>query len=370
MRLVILVHSLSSGGAERVTSALANYWARQGWSITIVTIAGQEQDFYSLDAGVQRVAMGLDHPSASVWHALLHNFRRVRDLRALIRREQPDVVLGMMSTASILVALAARKTGVPVIGSERVHPPALPLGRVWERMRRFAYPRLQAVVAQTEQSAQWIRDHAGARNVQVIPNPVIYPLESQEPRVTPPRAERSLLAVGRLAPQKGYERLLAAFSELAPDFPEWQLHIVGDGVCRNELEERVLSFGLTDRIRLPGAVGNVADWYRSADLFVMTSRFEGFPNTLAEALSYGLPAVSVDCDTGPRDIIRHEVDGILVPRDDHRALVDALACLMADEGLRKQYGQRATEAAQRFAPERVADMWENLFRQVAANGSK
>ncbi|WP_404363724.1 glycosyltransferase family 4 protein [Marinobacter sp.] len=370
MKLFILVHSLSSGGAERVTSSLANYWAKQGWSITIVTIAALEKDFYSLDSGVRRVALGLDQPSTSVWHALRHNFQRVRHLRSLIRREQPDVVLGMMSTASILVSLAAQKTGVPAIGSERIHPPALPLGRVWERLRRFAYPHLQAVVAQTEQSAQWLRDHAGARNVRVIPNPVTYPLESHEPRLAPPRAQRSLLAVGRLAPQKGYERLLAAFSELAPDFPEWQLYIVGEGADRQALEKNILDLGLTGRIRLPGAVGNVADWYRAADLFVMTSRFEGFPNTLAEALSYGLPAVSVDCDTGPRDIIRHGVDGLLVPQNDQGALVDALASLMADEDLRKEYGQRATEAAQRFAPQRIADMWENLFRQVAADGPK
>lgn len=183
-------------------------------------------------------------------------------------------------------------------------------------------------------------------------------------------AQRSLLAVGRLAPQKGYDRLIAAFSALASDFPEWQLHIVGEGPCRKELEESVSILGLTSRICLPGAVGNLADWYQSADVFVMTSRFEGFPNTLAEALSYGLPAVSVDCDTGPRDIIRHGIDGLLVPQGDHALLVGAMTTLMTHDDLRVRYGQRAMEAPRRFSPQRISGIWENLFRQVMNDGSR
>jgi glycosyltransferase involved in cell wall biosynthesis len=96
----------------------------------------------------------------------------------------------------------------------------------------------------------------------------------------------------------------------------------------------------------------------------MSSRFEGFPNTLAEAMAHGLPAVSFDCDTGPRDIIRHEVDGLLVPPGDLDALTEALARLMADDALRQQYAARAVEVRQRFSMERVAGMWETLFEEL------
>ncbi len=370
MRLLILVHSLSSGGAERVTSSLANYWARKGWSITILTVAGLETDFYSLDAGVRRAALGLDQPSASIWHALRHNFRRVRKLRAFITREQPDVVLAMMSTASILVSLAARKTGIPAIGSERTYPPAMPLGFIWSRLRRFSYQYLSAVVVQTEQGEAWIREHTKAGFTAVIPNPITFPIEPHEPRIMPRNPGRTLLAVGRLGEEKRFDWLIEAFAALAGRFTDWNLIILGEGVCRPKLEKQVESLGLAKRVSLPGAVGNIGEWYEAADLYALCSRFEGFPNTLAEALSYGLPAVSVDCDTGPRDIIRHGVDGLLVPQNDQGALVDALASLMTDEYLRKEFSQRATEAAQRFAPERIAETWENLFRQVITNGSK
>ena len=94
---------------------------------------------------------------------------------------------------------------------------------------------------------------------------------------------------------------------------------------------------------------------------LMTSRFEGFGNTLAEALAYGLPAVSVDCETGPSDILRHKIDGLLVPQGNETALVEALRCLMANESLRRQFGSRAIEARQRFAVDRIAAQWECLF---------
>ena len=204
----------------------------------------------------------------------------------------------------------------------------------------------------------------------MIPNPITFPLEAHKPRIMPSNPGRILLAVGRLGEEKRFDWLIEAFAELAGRFTDWSLVIVGEGICRAKLEKQAEVLGLARRVSLPGAVGNIGEWYESADLYVMTSRFEGFPNTLAEALSYGLPAVSVDCDTGPRDIIRHGVDGLLVPPNDQWALVDALASLMANEDLRDRYGQRAKEAVQRFALERVAEMWENLFRQVMVNGSR
>jgi glycosyltransferase involved in cell wall biosynthesis len=121
---------------------------------------------------------------------------------------------------------------------------------------------------------------------------------------------------------------------------------------------------LEKRVFLPGLVGNIGEWYEQADLYVMSSRFEGFPNTLLEALSYGLPAVSFDCDTGPRDIIRHEVDGLLVSPGNVAALENALDRLMGDVALRQHFAKRAVEARERFSIERVAGMWETFFEEV------
>lgn len=128
-----------------------------------------------------------------------------------------------------------------------------------------------------------------------------------------------LLAVGRLVEGKGFGPLIETFSRLAQDFPDWMLVILGEGPDREALEHQVQSVGLVGRIRLPGQAGNASRWYKAADLYVMSSRSEGFPNTLIEAMTHGLPTASFDCDTGPRNIIHHGMDGLLVPACDMRA---------------------------------------------------
>ena len=370
MKILIFIHSLSAGGAERVTANLANYWAEKGWAITIVTMTGKERDFYELHPAIHRIALHADAESASILEAIWHNLRRVHALRTVLKWEKPDVALGMMTTANCLLALAASGTGIPAIGSERIHPPELPLGRAWSWLRERTYPRLAAITALTRESAAWLQIHTGVSKVPVIPNSVTYPMVCKDPHVIPEQilttayGSNILLAVGRLSLQKGFERLLAAFAELRPQFPDWCLVIVGEGNCRSALEQQISELGLEKRVFLPGLVGNIGDWYKVADLYVMTSRFEGFPNTLAEALAHGLPAVSVDCETGPRDILRHKIDGLLVPQDDHASLVEALTKMMGDENLRRCYAACAVEARERFSLEKIAGQWEHLFREV------
>lgn len=372
MKLLFFIHSLSCGGAERVTVTLANYWAVKGWEVTIVTVTGEDRDFYPLHPAVRRIALGLDGASRGSLEGITNNWRRMRALRGVLVKEQPAIAIAFMPTANVLLSLAAVGLGIPTIGSERIHPPRMPLGELWERARRYAYGRLTALVAQTTLSAEWLAENTSAKREQiaVIPNPVTLPLLVNEPRLTLADCKRDmgcarvLLAVGRLDQQKGFDRLIDAFAQLAGQEPEWGLVILGEGGQRAALEEQCRASGLESRVRLPGAVGNVGECYQAADLYVMTSRFEGFPNTLLEALAHGLPAVAVDCETGPREILRHEEDGLLVPQDDSAALLGALKRLMADDGLRVHFSERAVEARQRFAVERVAEMWEELFSNV------
>lgn len=368
MKLLFFLHSLSSGGAERVTATLANYWAKKGWQVTIVTVTGNESDFYSLDKTIQRIALGLDQASANTLSGLLNNAKRVNELRRVLRQIEPSVAISMMSTANCLLALAGSGLPLRKIGSERTYPPALPLGRVWERMRRWCYPRLDVLVAQTEDAADWLRKNAPARAVEVIFNPISFPLEKHEPIVQPYITKQAggigrytLLAVGRLGKEKGFDTLLDVFASLASRHPNWQLVILGEGKLRGALEEKITTLQLTESVYLPGAVGNVGDWYDAADAYVLTSLYEGFPNTLLEALAHGLPAVAVDCDTGPRDIIRHNTNGFLIPLKDPVGLYEALDLLMCNEKLRKKFGECAIEVRQQFSVQSVADMWESLF---------
>lgn len=368
MNLLFFIYSLHSGGAERVTANLANHWAGQGWGVTVVTLTSTNADFYQLHPAVRRIGLNVAGHSVNFLTSIASNLRRVAALRRVLEDIQPDVALAMMSTANILLALASMGLqGLVCVGSERIHPPRIPLGRAWEVLRSKLYARLDAVVALSSESAQWLRNNTRARRIPVIPNVATWPLPVQEPVISPPGTgdrQHTLLAVGRLEPQKDYPSLIQAFQQIAEACPDWQLVILGEGSQRKALEAQVVAAGLQGRVSLKGRAGNVGQWYAAADLYVMSSRFEGFPNTLAEAMAHSLPAVSFDCDTGPRDIIRHEVDGLLVPAGDVPALAAALRRLMEDKTLRFQLGERACDARERFSMTRVADAWETLFQEL------
>ena len=366
MRLLIYIHSLENGGAERVVANLANHWASLGWAVTVVTVAPQTRDFYVLDAGVGRRCLDLAGQGGGLLAGVVRTARRARALRGVLREVQPAVALSAMHTANVVLALAARGLpGVRTVGSEHNFPPKAPMGVVWETLRRHAYGHLHAVVALTHECAHWLERHSHARRVPVIPNPVVWPLSQHAPLVNPAMScapgRQILLGVGRLSEEKNFTTLIAIFARLVPMHPNWDLVILGEGAQRAALSAQVQAGGLGQRVFLPGSVGNVGDWYARASLYAMSSHFEGFPNTLVEAMAYGLPAVSFDCDTGPRDIIRHGIDGILVAPGDVEGMASALDILMRDSHVRARFARRAIDARERFSMKKISRMWETVF---------
>lgn len=362
--LAIVVHSLGAGGAERVVADLSRWWAKQARTVTVITQTGTEADVYSLHPSVHRIALHTAKNTTGKVSALISNLHRVRRLRQALRRIRPSVVLGIMPTSSMLAILASQGMRWRVIASEHTHPPAQPLPAFWSRLRRWCYPRAASVVALTDGTAEWLERHVPGSRVTVIPNAVHWPIADTAAGSPPPsrRGRYRLLAVGRLHPIKGLDRLIAAFAQLAHQQPDWDLVILGEGAQRAALEAQIQQAGLHNRISMPGRVDNVAAWYAAADLYVLSSRAEGLSNTLLEAMASGLPVVAVDCDTGPRSIITHGVDGLLVtPADDVQALATSLSDLMSDAGRRQRLGRQAREVRTRYAPASIMARWDELL---------
>jgi glycosyltransferase involved in cell wall biosynthesis len=360
---------MAPGGAERVAATLANFWCDTGWTVAVVTTSGREWDFYRLREGIQRWTLDADVTRLGN-SGIVPNLRRIARLRRVLVEFGPDVSLSMMDTSNVLLALAGISCRTAAIGSERVHPPMVPLTGAWAALRKWSYRYLDAVAALTSDSASWLSRNTGAQKVAVIPNPVSLPLPVLHPIVSPrsvgSEERRRLFAIGRLTEQKGFDLLLAAFARVAGQFPNWELVIGGEGPLRPMLEESIGDLRLRGRAFLAGQIGNVGEWYQSAHAFVLSSRFEGFPNVLAEAMAHGLPAVSFDCETGPRDIISDGQNGLLVRAGDAEALAAALARLMDDDQLRSRLGARALEVRDRLSMERISSLWEQLFREVQA----
>lgn len=367
MRIALVISSLKRGGAERVMSLLANFWADHGNEVTLLTLDHGEPSAYPVHPKVKHYSLALSAESHNSLQGMLRNFKRVFVLRRAIARAQPEVVISFMDAINVLTLLATRGLGKPVIISERIDPSLYKIPPVWDRLRSLTYGFADALVCQTEAALTRFRSRIKVRGY-VIPNPIALPkAENNLGYNDPKHAQHVIAAMGRLVPQKGFDLLLDAFSQIADRHPDWLLVIMGSGVLKAELEAQAVSLNLQDRVSFPGEVADPFAAFRAADLFVLSSRFEGFANVLCEAMACGLPAISFDCPSGPSDIIRNDVDGILVPPQDVDALAAAMDRLMRSDSERAKLASEAPAVLERFGIQKVLAMWQELFDDVLSN---
>jgi glycosyltransferase involved in cell wall biosynthesis len=335
----------------------------------LVTVDSAGNDFYRLDARVRRIALGLGRNSRNWLEYIGNNVRRVGQLRALIRHSDLDVLVSFMDKTNVLVLLATLGLGVPVVVSEHIDPRKYSAGRVTTGLRRVLYPSARAVVVLTAGISQWARGIVRKEAIYVIPNPISEQfLGSHGSNAR--SAHHTVVAIGRMEPQKGFDRLLTAFAKCASRHPEWTLRIVGEGAERPCLQALAAKLGLESRIRLDTITKEPEKVLRDSDLFVLSSRYEGFPMVLLEAMACGLPVISFDCPSGPGEMIRDGIDGVLVPPDDIEALAKAMDSLMGAQQERQRLAARAVEVRERFGLPRVMAMWSEILGKAARGGRR
>lgn len=362
MKLVLVISSLSSGGAERVLVLLARGLTQRGHQVTVVTIYGEDSDFFRLPPGVNRVALGLGKDTVGLVAKLSANGRRLRALRRAIREARPDAVISLLAQTNVLALLATIGLRVPVVVSEHTDPRREPLPGAWQSLRRIAYRRAAKVVsvsADIDSYFDWIAPQRRA----VIPNPVDFEeLKQQGPGREWPWPHAAI-AMGRLAPEKGFDLLIEAFAGLLDleRFADWGLVILGEGRLRGELESAVARAGLAGRVLLPGAIPSPGNTLKKADFFVLSSRWECLPMALIEAMACGLPVVATQCAASTAELVRPGQNGVLVPAEDVPALATAMAGLMEDPAKRHALGENAAASVQPFALDRIVEAWERLL---------
>lgn len=365
MRLTLLIPSLTQGGAERVLVLLAEAFLKISYKVNVITIYGKDVDFYKLPNEVGRIALNISGNSPTPIHALWNNLRRLWILRQTIKSTEPDVVISFGERTNILTLVSLTNTGYPVILTEHCDPVMNFSGKVWEKLRRLTYPHADMVVSVSQGINSYFHWLPKTKKT-VIYNPFI--LVDNEQVITIPEGadpnKKWIIAMGRLTYQKGFDILLSAFKSIASKYPDWQMLILGQGELREELEQIKNDLCLSSQVIFTGAIKNPFPILRRAKLFVMASRFEGFPMAHGEAMACGLPVICTDCPSGPREIIRNGVDGFLVPNGDVSELATAMDCLMSDEEKRKYLAVRAPEVTQRFSLEKVMESWEALFGEV------
>jgi GalNAc-alpha-(1->4)-GalNAc-alpha-(1->3)-diNAcBac-PP-undecaprenol alpha-1,4-N-acetyl-D-galactosaminyltransferase len=359
--VLLVIGSLQGGGAERQISDMANYWVAKGWNVILATWSGSEiADFYPLDSRVQRVRLSEEAKPRMSQSRVRANLGRVARLRRLIIWARPEVVLSFATEGNVLTILAGVALNLRVVVSERTQPAlhrALPW--TWRTLRRVLYRWADVVVAQTQDAARWLAENCRTV-VTVIPNAL---RDLPEPAGN---RQLSIVAVGRLSHEKGFDILLRAFARIAPAFGKWRLTIVGEGEERQNLTRLCDELQLEDRVTFVGQSSDVVAWMSHAGLIVQPSRFEGFPNVVLEAMGLGTAVISANCPSGPSDMIEDGVNGRLVPVDDVDRLADVMTELISCADERSRLGRAAYKVRERFRQDVVMERWEAcLFPQSA-----
>ena len=354
-RLVLHIHDLGLGGAERVTLDWLSWLQQAGHEVWLVLGPGGDHDrFFTAPDGIQVLEPPPTRRMPPLPTALW--------LRRCLQRIRPDCVIGITTRPALNLLLASVGRPWPVLVAERNYPPAKPLPLVWGMLRRWLYPQAALHLVQTERIGGWLTQQGLATQLALVPNAVHWPLVGQPPTCDPagwvPPSAFLLLGVGTKPDQKGFDRLLLAFSHLAASAPNWWLALPGVPAEDPRLQQMLAAIPGSDRWRqrllLPGRTGNLGDWYARADLFVLSSRYEGFPNVLLEAMATGTACLALDCPTGPRELIQHGLNGWLVEaaaeeKTQQRSLEQALQTLTGDASLRARLGQAALAVRERFA---------------------
>ncbi len=370
-RVTVVSASLYGGGAERVVVDLCRHLRDSGREVTLLTLTGDDPDAYKAPEGVRRERLEIRRVSRSLFQTIWYSLGRVVAVRRKLLSCKQDVVVSFIDRVNMLTLVSLFGTGIPVIVSERIHPGYNPIERIWLFARHFLYPLANAVTVQTTEGADWIRRHMWVKRPVVIPNAVrhLEDLGDSPDGAADSMARPFVLAIGRLNEQKGFDLLLEAFCRSGLARAGWRLVILGEGPERSALQQQAAALGIADKVALPGFV-EVGQWLKRADIFVMSSRYEGFPNALMEAMQMQRACVSFDCPSGPRDLIENDRNGLLVAPQDVAALSEALQRLAADPALRSRLGAEASKIGERFSAASVFAKWLGLIDAVASGNAK
>jgi len=359
---LLIFDDYRGGGVQRSAMAARKVLAESGHECTILTFRAHSEGLGSDHSFVRCLVPNPPSGRIAYWFATL------RALRARMKA-RGGVFAGFNVTANLAISIAsAGVRNLRLVGSERVFPPAEPPARLVSALRRLLYRRLDIIVSQTERTRDWFHDVIGIRREKlvVIPNILRSPQREFMWRPRETASPGVIACVGRFVPQKGFDYALEILADCVAHGCSPQLLFVGDaeGESRIRLERRAEELGVPGIVEFRSRMDPLAPLWPSVDMLLFPSRFEGFPNVLAEAMSYGVPVVSFDCPTGPAELIEDGVNGFLVPLGDIQQAADRVRQLIANPELGAKLGKAAAETAERYSEDSVGKLWRSLVRQL------
>ncbi|WP_336207406.1 glycosyltransferase family 4 protein [Nonomuraea sp. LPB2021202275-12-8] len=373
----LMLHAYGMGGTIRTVVNQANAMAIAGHDVEIVSVVRRRtKPQFAIHRGV-RLSTLVDQREGRLPDSLPRKaWRRVRGkmvprgefaadyFTERVEKAVMDYVAGLddgilVTTRPALNLIAARRAakGVIRVAQEHMNLDAYP-DTIRREIARY-YGRFDAVTVLTGTNRLQYQELLPKSRIVQIPN-AVHKVDQERSKQDNP----VVIAAGRLVPQKGFDLLIPAFAQVVAEHPEWRLRIFGTGPRQAQLIAKIDELGMQDHIALLGRTERLDEELTAASVYVLSSRFEGLPMVMIEAMTHALPIVAFDCPTGPRDVLTDGVDGILVPPRDVDALAAGLKEVVSDQARRLEMGAAAAEAARAYAPDVVMPMWETLFAEL------
>lgn len=361
MHVAIFTMSMGKGGTERVISNLCNECLVKKYQISIVTYLKWNCEYqlarkihtYTLEAGRED----------GIIDKMLGLITVGKKYVKLMQKIKADIILAFLPRPCLLACLMHKKVGIPVIGSYRSDPEYDMPNLLTRFMVRMLYNRADGFVFQTSQARDFFYKKL-RRKSKIIMNPV-----NEKAIRESFKGERlkRIVSVGRFVEGKNYPLLIRAFASLAQAFEEYTLWIYGKQDDSLGIKELAESLGVAERVVFAGQTDDIYDAIYDASLFVLPSKSEGVPNALMEAMAMGLPVIATDCPCGgPAELVQNGENGILVPNEDEKALVNAMNEMLADEGRAAQMGERALDIGIRYSGQKIYREWEEYILTVVS----
>ena len=372
MKIMYFVHRYEeSGGMERVLSRKANYLVINGYDVSIVSlIKSKGTVFYQFDSKIKIFEVdgleGEEKDKRNLGSYLAY-------CQAIVDREKPDICI---STGVELTQYIYKLTDLSVkileehfskfkrktnIGRLSGHWYGKFIGDFYSRQKRSIVTKFDKYIVLTHEDRKQWRE-LNDDQIEVIPNMITI----DKPKTAPDYSKKRIVAVGRLTGQKGWPYLISAWAKIAKKYPDWEVAICGEGGYRDRYQKQINQLGIANSFKMIGLVKDIEKELLNSSLLVLSSKHEGQPLVIIEAMVTGIPCVAFACKCGPRDIIKDGEDGFLVKPYSITELSLNLEKMIQSETLRREMGQKAAENIQRYSPDLIMPLWDDLFKRLTS----
>lgn len=351
-RHIFFIGTLCNGGAERVVSILASQMARQGITVEILTYYDREIS-YEIDSQV--IISAVETKSGK--KGKLSNLLWLRKYF----RENAKIIISFLAPFNMMAIAANFGNSVPIIVADRNDPTRIPANKLMRKLRDILYGFATAVVVQTKQNQAYFSKIVQKKS-HVIYNPI--DLKGNEGSALHTQKEKKIVTAGRLMPQKNQKMLIQVFCNVLKRYPDYELYIYGEGPSREELEQFIEKLGIRNHVFLPGNVKDIHDRIKDAEIFVLSSDYEGMPNALIEAMCLGLPVISTKV-SGATDLIINDKNGILVEVNSLEQLQAAMLELIENKQKRSNIAKEAVRLAHRLDATLIMEQWIKVIEKYS-----